>query len=45
MKVIANYVNSQKEVTNYTISGFSTEKAGTYIDKVNFEGITITFSY
>ena len=45
MKVIANYVNSQKEVTNYTISGFSTEKAGTYIAKVNFEGITNTFSY
>ena len=45
MKVIANYVDSQKEVKNYTISGFSTEKAGTYIAKVNFEGITNTFSY
>ena len=45
LKVIANYPNRQKEITNYTITNFNTNKVGTYRATITYEGISNTFTY
>ncbi len=45
IKVIANYVKEQKEVSKYKVTGFETSKAGEYLATVTYEGISNTFSY
>ena len=45
LKVIANYTNGPKEVSNYKISNFNTNKAGTYRATITYEGISNTFTY
>lgn len=45
IKVTANYVKEQKEVSGYKISGFETTLPGEHIATVTYEGISNTFSY
>lgn len=45
IKVTANYVKEQKEVSGYKISGFETTTPGEHIATVTYEGISNTFSY
>lgn len=45
IKVTANYVKEQKEVSGYKISGFETTIPGEHIATVTYEGISNTFSY
>ncbi len=45
LRVIANYTNGQKEVTNYTISNFNTNTIGTHSATITYEGISNTFTY
>lgn len=45
MQVFANYVKEQKEVTNYEVTGFNSNKAGEYKATVTYEGISNTFTY
>ena len=45
MKVTANYTKEQKEIKDYTISGFDSTKPGEYNVTVTYGGISNTFSY
>lgn len=45
LKVIANYTNGQKEITNYTITNFNTDRVGTHTATITYEGISNTFTY
>ncbi|MCI8760757.1 MAG: hypothetical protein HFJ34_06590 [Clostridia bacterium] len=45
LKVIANYTNGQKEINNYTITNFNTDKIGTYNATITYEGFSNTFTY
>ena len=45
IKVTANYVKEQKEVSGYKISGFETTIPGEHIATVTYEGISNIFSY
>ena len=45
IKVTANYVKEQKEVSGYKISGFETTTPGEHVATVTYEGISNTFSY
>ena len=47
LKVIANYTNNRKELSNneYTITNFNTNKVGSYSATITYEGISNTFNY
>lgn len=45
LRVIANYTNGQKEITNYTISNFNTNTIGTHSATITYEGFSNTFTY
>ena len=45
LKVLANYTNEQKEISNYTITNFNTDKIGSYHATITYEGISNTFAY
>lgn len=45
IKVTANYVKEQKEVSGYKISGFETTTPGEHVATVTYEGISNIFSY
>ena len=45
LKVIANYKNAQKEVNDYTITGFDSSVPGIYDATITYEGVSNTFTY
>ena len=45
IKVYANYVKEQREITNYNVSGFDSTKSGEYDILIEYEGVKNTFSY
>ena len=45
LKVIANYKNAQKEVSDYTITGFDSSVPGIFDATITYEGVSNTFTY
>ncbi len=45
LKVFANYTNGQKEISNYAITNFNTNRIGTYYATITYAGIYNTFTY
>ena len=45
LKVIANYKNEQKNVNDYTITGFDSSVPGIFDATITYEGVSNTFTY